>query len=203
MMICCLAVGSTLLVVNWVGWQNLTVAARLIVLVELFLVACLVLFLVLGERFAEWAGYGSLWANDTPPRTSAREEDALNRNWSRTAQLKQYLRRTYQEVRCQHSSGLSSEWRRSRPVVAFAAPVPPPQLPPRRQTQVDVSGAAPKVTTPRSTETREQAAANLPAGSDSQPFVTSAAQESTEPPVGSQSPRTCRPSSRLEIRRRQ
>lgn len=209
MMVSALAVACTLFVVNWVGWESLPIAARLIVLVELLLVACLVLFLVLGERFSEWAGYGSLWATDERSTGSREGISRADRNWSRTAQLKQYLRRTYYEVKCQQSTVLPKEWRRSQPAAvsprverqgqnpparreapairSVPTPTPPVQSAPRRPAAVDF----PVPATPAQLPSAPQSASEIGA-------IEAPATPST--PAG---PKMIRSTSRLEVRRRQ
>jgi hypothetical protein len=214
MMVSGLAVAGTLFIVNWLGWEHLPIAARLIVLVELFLVACFVLFLVLGERFSEWAGYGSLWSNDEEQRANSRDSiSRSDRNWSRTAQLKQYLRRTYYEVKCQQSTVISREWRRTQPgavspraerqgqnsaakreagvMRTMPESVPQVQSAPRRQP----AAPAPIVQSPESS-------ASAPAPVSTQSTSEIAAIEAPSSPAVPKTPNTCRLNSRIEIRRR-
>jgi hypothetical protein len=210
LMISALAVACTLIVMNWVGWENLPIAARLIVLVELFLVACLVLFLVLGERFSEWAGYGSLWASDEDRRASSREGiSRTDRNWSRTAQLKQYLRRTYYEVRCQHSTVLPKEWRRSQPSTVSPKIEQQRQNPPATREAQAIRGM-PTITPPVQSPLPVRFVMNPPvlgkpmqAPTMMQSITTIGASEVVSTPPMPTGPKTCRPTSRLEIRRRQ
>ncbi len=211
LMVSALAAACTIFVVNWVGWENLPIAARLIVLVELFLVACLVLFLVLGERFAEWAGYGSLWASDEAERRANSREaiSRADRNWSRTAQLKQYLRRTYYEVRCQQSTVQPKEWRRTKPVGISPKIEQQRQNPPARR-EANTVRSLPATTPPVQSAPRILPAVNAPLlGTTTQgptmmqsATAIGASEVVSTPPIPT-GPKTCRLTSRLEIRRRQ
>ncbi len=200
-MIGAMAVGVTILIVNWVGWDNLPVAARLIVLVELFLVSLLVLFLVLGERFAEWAGYGSLWANDGDRQSDLRAGFSRSeRKWCRDSQIQQFLRRTYYEVRCQDSTLIPDSWQRTQPMISS---VLPERQQPRSTSGRPATTAREKsiIAAPISTPPVQSAPPSLPSTAIPSPL---GALEPTPPtvPQTSNSPRTCRPTSRLEIRRR-
>lgn len=199
-MISIMTIGVTVLVVNWVGWDNLPVAARLIVLVELFLVSLLVLFLVVGERFAEWAGYGSLWANDGDRQSDLRAGlSRSDRQWNRDSQIQQFLRRTYYEVRCQDSTLIPANWQRTQPMITspLSESRPPrttsgrPASPVRERP----TAGAPIIPPP------PQSAPQLPSAAT--PTELGALEPA--PPAALKSPtspRTCRPTSRIEIRRR-